>query len=61
MPKYANLIAFSLEINFERARICNYGICRLGSSLKNIYYNDVIFTASIENVFLAVVQTFHGS
>ena len=28
---------FSLEIDFKKARICNYGIPRLGSSLKKKY------------------------
>ena len=39
MPKFVNLIAFLSEINFKRAHSCNYGIPRLGSILKEIYYS----------------------
>ena len=38
---------FSSEVNFKRARSCNYGIDRLGSSYKNtLYLEKSIFCAS---------------
>ena len=42
MPKYelSQFHRFSIEINFKRARDCNYGITRLGSSLKNVLYQS---------------------
>ena len=38
---------FSLEINFKRARSCNYGIPRLGSSKKNIVYTTLLIVRLI--------------
>ena len=46
---------FSLEINFKRARSCNYGIPRLRSSFKK-YYNACLLT--IKSCFRALSLDF---
>ena len=45
VSRHAEICQFdcvSLEINFKRARSCNYGIPRLGSILKKIHYRHIL-------------------
>ena len=51
MPNICQFDRFSLEINFKRARSCNYGIPRLGSSS-----NENTVLASVSFWLLLIIE-----